>query len=97
MRSLRQEVVGIRVGYTSANQKISTTYTRITVVIDHGITTRRAVVELMKRVEAVQTFHVSSLSSSHEQLPLHGSSKRYRCRASEVCTRTGWKRQKPDF
>ena len=38
--------VGIRVGYTSANQKFSTAYTRITVVIDHGITTRHPVAEL---------------------------------------------------
>src|SRR3954469_9075856 len=95
-KSIKKLHEGIRVGYTSANQKNSTTYTRITVVIDHAITTRRAVAELMKRVEVVQKFHVSSFSSSHEQLPLRGSSKRYRCSASEVSTRTGWKRQMPD-
>ena len=89
--------VGKRVGYTSVKSKFSTAYTRITIVIDHGITTRRAVAESMKRVEAVQSFHVSSLSSSYEKLPLHGSSKRYRCSASEVSTRTGWKRQTPDY
>ena len=50
----------------------------------------------MKRVEEVQTIYVSSSFSSHEQLPLRGSSKRYRCSASEVSTRTGWKRQTPD-